>query len=142
MTTTMATHSKHSLRSELSWSLLDPKPILLYVEHVDDYLVYWNGIVMPHSMALCMSMEFLGVWPSPEMKMAMETTYRRIYFANGFGTRSWDQKVEASEIYPYLKRIMKDHLEKHLRDRDPKDILNWFNYNRARKEETNANSVH
>jgi hypothetical protein len=66
------------MRSEHSWSLLDPKPVLRYVSHVDDYIVYWNGVVMPHSMALCMAMERLGIWPTPEMKMALEKTYEQI----------------------------------------------------------------
>jgi cobalamin biosynthesis Co2+ chelatase CbiK len=123
------------MRSEHSWSLLDPKPLLLYLHHVDDYIVYWNGIVMTHSMALCVAMEFVGIYPTPEMKSALESNYRKIYYANGFQTRAWDQKVEHSPVYPYIKRIMHDHVKKVTENRNPQDILGWFDYSRARKEE-------
>jgi cobalamin biosynthesis Co2+ chelatase CbiK len=123
------------MRNEQAWSLLDPKPVLLYVEKVDDYVVYWNGVAMPHSMALCMAMESIGIYATPEMKSVLEKNYRKIYYANGFDTRAWDQKVEASPLYPYLKRIMVEHLKKVMENRTPQEVLSWFNYDRARKEE-------
>jgi hypothetical protein len=123
------------MRSEQSWSLLDPKPVLLYKENVDEYVVYWNGIVMPHTMALAMAMEFYGIYPTPEMKTAMEKTYEKIYYANGFETRAWDQKVSASPLYSYLKRIMSDHVKKVIENKEARDVLGWFSYDRARKEE-------
>lgn len=123
------------MRSEHSWSLLDPKPVLLYLHEQDEYIVYWNGIVMTHTMAMCMAMEFFGVWPTPEMKTAMEKNYERVYFSNGFATRAWDAKVSFSPVYPYLKRIMLDHLKKVIEGREAKDVLGWFDYKRARKVE-------
>ena len=123
------------MRSEQSWSLLDPKPVLFYVSKSDDYIVYWNGIVMPHSMALCMAMEqACGIYPTPEMKTVLEQGYERLYYSNAFDTRAWDSKVEGSPLYPYLKRIMQDHLKKVIEDKDPKEVLSWFDYERARKE--------
>ena len=80
-------------------------------------------------------MEYVGIWPTPEMKLAMEKNYKNIYYANGFQTRAWDLKVASSPVYPYLKRIMKDHLQKLLDGRQPKDVLAWFDYDRARREE-------
>jgi hypothetical protein len=126
------------MRSEQSWSLLDPKPVLLYLSNLDEYIVYWNGIVMPHTMALCMSMEYFGVWPTPEMKTAMEQNYERIYYANGFATRAWDSKVSSSPVYPYLKRIMAEHMKKLLEGREARDVLGWFDYSKARKEQSNV----
>jgi len=121
------------MRSEQSWSLLDPKPVLLYLEHHNDYIVYWNGVVMPHSMALCMAMEHFGIYATPEMKTAMEQNYERLYYANAFDTRAWDSKVASSPVYPFLKRIMQEHLKKTIENKDPKDVLGWFNYKRARE---------
>ena len=123
------------MRSEQSWSLLDPKPIMLYLDTVDEYIVYWNGIVMSHTIALCLAMEHFGVWATPEMKTSMENTYQRIYYAGGFNTRAWDLKVSSSPVYPYLKRIMTDHLKKVIEGREAKDVLGWFDYSRARKEQ-------
>ena len=126
------------MRAEQSWSLLDPKPVLLYIANCDEYIVYWNGVAMPHKMALCMAMEYAsGIYPTPEMKTALEQDYERLYYSNAFKTRAWDLKVADSPLYPYLKRIMKEHLTKtiHETKRPAQEVLGWFDYSRARKEE-------
>ncbi len=126
-----------TLRSEQSWSLLDPKPVLLYLSNLDDYIVYWNGIATTHSMALNLAMEHYGIYPTPEMKTAMEQNYSRIYYANGFNTRAWDLKVSGSPIYPYIKRILGSHTKDLIveQKRDISEVLGWFDYSRARLTE-------
>lgn len=126
------------MRSEQSWSLLDPKPVLLYLSHIDEYIVYWNGIALTHTMALNLSLEHFGIYSTPEMKTAMENDYRKIYYAGGFNTRAWDWKVSESPIYPYVKRLLKEHTEKLIDDqnRDISEVLGWFNYERARTDGT------
>ena len=123
------------MRSEHTWSLLDPRPVLLYLDKSDEYIVYWNGIVMPHTMALCIAMENYGIWSTPEMKTAMERDYERIYYANGFDTRAWDAKVSDCPVFPYLKRIMAEHVKKVIEGKDARDVIGWFDYSKARKEE-------
>ena len=125
------------MRSEQSWSLLDPKPVLLYLTDIDEYVVYWNGIAMTHIMALNTALERFGIYATPEMKSAMESEYRRIYYANGFDTRAWDQKVANSPIFPYIKRLMKEHLDKNVTEqkREIDEVLGWFDYSRARRTE-------
>lgn len=124
------------MRSEQSWSLLDPKPVLLYLSNSDEYICYWNGIAMTHAMALNMSLEYFGIYATPEMKTQMEKEYRKIYYANGFETRAWDFKVSESLIYPYVKRMMLEHMNKTIKDaeRDVSEVLGWFDYKKARKE--------
>jgi len=126
------------MRSEQSWSMIDPRPVLLYVENVDSYIVYWNGVAMTHTMALCMTMEHFGIYATPEMKTSLEKDYERVYYSNAFKTRAWDKMVAASPIYPYLKRIMTDHLKKVLVNKEAKEVLGWFNYTKARKENDNS----
>ncbi len=122
------------MRAEQSWSMLDPKPVLFYFSNCDDYIVYWNGIVMPHTMALCMAMEHAcGIYPTPEMKTALEKNYERLYYSNAFETRAWDDKVSSSPLYPYLKRIMSEHIQTLVEKYDAVQVLSWFNYERARK---------
>jgi len=123
------------MRSEQSWSLLDPKPVLLYLPRHDDYIVYWNGIAMTHSMALCMAMEYIGVWPTPEMKTALEVNYQRLYYAGAFETRAWDHIVSERNIYGYLKKIMGEHLSKLVENRSGAELLSWFDYQRARTQQ-------
>lgn len=123
------------MRSEQSWSLLDPRPVLLYLPNLDEYIVYWNGIATTHLMAMNISLEYFGIFPTPEMKTAMEQNYSKIYYANGFDTRAWDLKVAESPIYPYTKRLLKDHLSKIIEEqgKDIAEVLDWFNYSRARQ---------
>ncbi len=123
------------MRSEQSWSLLDPKPVMLYLSNLDEYIVYWNGIATTHLMALNLAMEYYGVFPTPEMKSAMEQNYSKIYYANGFDTRAWDLKVSSSPIYPYVKRLLAEHCKKLIDEsgRDISDVLGWFDYSRARQ---------
>ncbi len=123
------------LRSEQSWSLLDPKPVLLYLPNLDEYIVYWNGLATTHIMALNLAMEHYGIYPTPEMKTSMEQNYRKIYYANGFDTRAWDLKVAESPIYPYIKRILNNHVKDLTVDkqRDISEVLSWFDYSKARK---------
>ncbi len=126
------------MRSEQSWSLIDPKPVLLYLSNVDEYIVYWNGMVMPHTMAMNIALEYYGIYATPEMKTAMEQNYKKIYYANGFKTRAWDLRVAEAPLYPYMKRILKDHLDKMIGEagRDISEVLGWFGYERARRDDT------
>jgi hypothetical protein len=133
------------MRSEQSWSLLDPKPVLLYLSKSDEYIVYWNGIAMTHTMAMNSALERFGIFATPEMKTAMEIEYRKIYYANGFNTRAWDLKVaDGGPIYSYVRRLVKEHLDKVINEqkRDIEEVLGWFDYSRARKEEHVQDNLH
>lgn len=123
------------MRSEQSWSLLDPRPVLLYLPNLDEYIVYWNGIATTHSMAMNLSLEHFGIFPTPEMKTAMEQNYSKIYYANGFDTRAWDLKVADSPIYPYVKRILAEQTKKVISEQGKtiSEVLDWFDYRRARQ---------
>lgn len=151
------------MTSEYSWSLLDPRPVLRYVEECDEYIVYWNGIVMPHLMALNFTMERFNMYPSPEMKRMMASNYEKIYYSGGFGHRNWDeivrpaenttynfrtkktttkdaatesrqQPVTYSKIYNYLGRTMCDHINKLHEKYSCSEMLDWFKYDRARNK--------
>jgi hypothetical protein len=70
------------MSAEKAWSLLDFRPVVKYVPNCDDYIVYWNGIVMPHKMALCIASQLFGVYPTPEMKIVLQENYCKLYYAN------------------------------------------------------------
>lgn len=124
------------MRSEHSWSLLDPKPVIAYLENLDEYIVYWNGIAMTHSIALCLATEYMGIYPTPEMREVINDNHRKVYYAGGFETRDWNHIFESTkDIYNYIRRVMAEHLENLLEDRDPKEVLGWFSYDKARIEQ-------
>lgn len=128
------------MRSEHSWSLIDPRPVLRFVPECDDYIVYWNGVVMPHLMALNIMMERFGVFPSPEMKVMLMRNYRKLYYAGAFGTRAWDDLAMNGSMYNYLNRLMYEHIKTLIEGRTEAEMLGWFNYNRAKRSDHENNN--
>ena len=122
--------------SEYSWSLLDPRPVLKYVDFLDEYIVYWNGVVMPHTVALNIAMESFNVFPTPKMKATMHSTYKRIYYSNGFGSmpHEWNDAISTGRVYNYIKSLMFAHLDKTIDKYSPQEVLGWFDYSNARRE--------
>lgn len=122
------------MHAEKAWSIIDDRPVLKYVSRCDDYIVYWNGIVMPHKMALCLAGSFFGIFPTPKMIVELEKNYRKLYYADAFGVNgAWDHTVKPGHrIYSYLQKIMNDHLASLAEKNIPKpEILGWFNYERC-----------
>jgi hypothetical protein len=121
------------MRSEHSWSLLDPKPVIVYVPRVDEYLVYWNGYAMTHSIALCVAMEHLNIYPTPEMKFQMVKAYERVYYAGVFCPSDKIAAIDGSfYTYYYYKKVLAAHLKSAFENQEPKQILKWFDLDRAR----------
>lgn len=124
-----------------SWSLIYPKPVTVYVSSCDDHIVYWNGTVMPHKMALVMALETIGIYPSPEMKRQMELNYAVLYYSGALGTRAWDDRVSRGWLYPYLCRIMRPHVEKITENRPAQEILAWFDLAKSHVTDTETQQL-
>lgn len=86
--------------SEVSWSLLDPKPVLARVEKYDATLCFWNGVVTTKKYGLILQ---AGVWnnisPTVSMKHAAWSEFIRLYGLGAFGSYNWDNffKIKATE---------------------------------------------
>ena len=127
------------MSAEKAWSLLDNRPVLKYVPECDDYIVYWNGIVMPHKIALCFGGTLLNIFPTPEMRQALNLNYRKLYYANAFETLGkWDHILdgrkghEERDMYGFLFRYMEKHLNFLKEQTIPgAEILGWFDYKRV-----------
>jgi hypothetical protein len=121
------------IRSEHMWSLINPRPVLVYLKEHDNYIVYWNGVVMTRSMALCIAATSFGIYATPEMKAAMQREYNKLYYAGAFGRHDWDKIVSSQETYMYLKRITTKHLTRLLNNNSfsKLEILQWFSYSNA-----------
>ena len=122
------------MSAEKSWSLLDHRPVLKYIPKCDDYIVYWNGIVMPHKMALCIGGILLNIFPTPEMRTQLQKNYLRLYYANAFDcSGSWDHIIhEGTEMYGFFNRYMGKHLEFIKEQNIPgSEVLGWFDYSRV-----------
>jgi hypothetical protein len=123
---------------EKSWSMIDPRPVLKYIPRCDDYIVYWNGIVMPHKMALIIGMQLLNIFPTPEMKRAANENYKKLYFSNAFGDESkeWVNLVNNNKNTSTIYNIVLKSIQKHItslkeKNYSGKEVLGWFDYSRA-----------
>lgn len=122
------------MSAEKAWSLLDNRPVLKYIANCDDYIVYWNGIVMPHKMALCIAGRLIGVYPTPEMKVALQQNYLKLYYANAFDSLGkWDSLVaNRAMIYNVVENHMMNHINELQQQNIPgPEVLGWFDYNRV-----------
>ena len=121
------------MSAEKAWSLLDNRPVLKYVANCDDYIVYWNGIVMPHKIALCLAGRLIGVYPTPEMKIVMQQNYLKLYYANAFDSLGkWDHLVTNRQMYNVVENHMMHHLNELQQQNIPgAEVLGWFDYNRV-----------
>lgn len=121
------------MSAEKAWSLIDNRPVLKYVPQCDDYIVYWNGIVMPHKMALCLAGKLIGVYPTPEMRIALQENYRKLYYANAFDSLGkCNDLVTGKDIYRVVENYMMNHLaELQQQNISGAEVIGWFDYNRV-----------
>lgn len=128
------TEHKSLYHEEYQWSLISPFPVLKYLPKHDEYIVYWNGIVMPHIIALNIAMNKLGIFVSYHVYESMEATYNKLYYAGAFGDRQWDFYLgnEDRRIITYLNSIMNEHATNVVKGNTPAEVLSWFNYKNAK----------
>lgn len=117
---------------ERTWSLLDPRPVLVYLEQHDEYIVYWNGWAMTQSQAQYMALRHINIYPNQELRDVMQETYERLYYAGAFDTRDWDHLVRNNNTFEFILKYMRSHLEQHCWNRDAREILSWFAPSKAR----------
>lgn len=130
---------------EHTWSILDPKPILFYVRDCKDYLVLWNGILMPHKLALNLAMEFsCGMFPTPEIKNAIVESF--IIFEKYFLTSSKSElrdyvinqfinyryKEDKESYYNIMRSYMYGHIKMLTEKYNSPTMLSWFDYKNKR----------
>ena len=121
--------------AELSWSKLDARPVIMYLPEQDDYMVAWNGVILPFVHAQCMAFEWVGVWVGSSVQDALNHRYQELYFAGAFGSRQWDDIALENNTYNFLKRYLIKHLEENMPKHTRKQIVEWFNLKNARTVE-------
>jgi len=122
------------MRSELAWSLIDPKPVFLYDPKYDAHITIWNGVAMTRTYALMIySVFWCNIYPSPSQKKAAWDEYIRIYRSGGFKTRDWDNiinDIQPEQLHNRLSAMMviKDpmFLMRLKNKYSAKDALSWF----------------
>jgi len=126
----MTTKHEADIQKILSWSQLDPKPVLLYVKEYDNTLVAWNGVLMTKVVALNLAIEQFGKYPTPKMKNEMFKTYKQLYITGFFGEQNWDSFFEGSadNLFLYVRKLNKEHLMKLVKGKKITEVLGWFKY--------------
>lgn len=123
------------MQAARTWSLLDPKPQLVYHAPTDVTLAWWAGIVMTRNQALAIAMMEYSIWPTPLQKQRIHDEYVRAYRAGAFGLRDWTSAIESGNALPYLQRCLEEPL-KGLNERlTAAEVLLWFSPRRVRPSE-------
>ena len=125
---------------EYAWSLISPLPVMVFLPKHDDYIVYWNGAVMPHLLAMNLAMKNFGIFPSPSVRTAIEENYKKLYYADAFGNRQWDTFLDSEgySVFRYMNSVMHRHIHTTLENKTPMEVLDWFNYKHAKNAHKSA----
>jgi len=92
---------------EKAWSLMSPQPVIFLVKEHNEYLVYWDGFLMPYIVAFNIAMEKFQIYPSPKMKEKMFTKYRQLYYSGAFGIEiKYFDDFAASGLYGYVRQTI------------------------------------
>ena len=111
------------------WSTMDPSPVIFYDKKNDAHLACWNGLLMTHKQALVIASSiFYNIWPSPKMKASIFEEFKRLYYSNAFGTKSWDTVERgADNHFKYLHVKIFQHFKDKLENKyEMQDVLKWF----------------
>jgi len=102
-----------------SWSYLDPKPVILYSNYHDEYLVMWYGLLITYSAACAiMSINVMDSHVSDYMKECIFNDTKRIIFKDFFPEFLSNDNFNSFYSYwtyiskrlaPTIKNLQKSH---------------------------------
>lgn len=118
----------------LSYSILSPAPVCCYVPSAAAHVVYWRGLFMTRAHAMILVQEnWIGAWPTPEMKEGALRELRRVYKLGAFGTYQHRDTIDSISGHDYMtclrKWILKQdaHLITGLMEYNTiQDAMSWF----------------
>lgn len=117
--------------------MLDPRPVVLYLPKYDDYLVVWNGAIMPLVHAQYIAAWWMGIYVSKSVITELDQRYYKLYYAGAFGEQDWDHMIESGgSTFGLLRSIMATHCEKFIPGCTGEQILSWFDLKTARIKDT------
>lgn len=122
----------YSNSAYVSWSLLNPRPIVVYVKEHDEHLVYWNGYVMTHAHALQIMLIPYGIYASPRVKSSITKRFKQLYTAGLFGEVVWDKFVHNVGYYGYVVNKIEKHVRAITNSVDVYDAVRWLDTNDAK----------
>lgn len=100
-------------------SLLGPRPVVALVKEHNEYIVFWNGIIMPYAAAMYLALEGGNIYPTPQVKSCLGNAFRRLRFSgalargNTFQTDPNKRKsVSTRFAMDGYKGLMRAHMAK------------------------------
>lgn len=93
--------------SELSWSLIDPRPVVARYEEYDVDLCFWNGVVTTKKYGLMILLRlWSGLSPSPAMQDSAWEELRRCCGFNLHAGQLDPIHIEYETNYSYYNRVI------------------------------------
>ena len=120
--------------SELSWSMLDSRPVFARDERFDAHICFWNGIMMTRTYALIIvGSNWNNVFPTMSVKRAAWAEFVKLYGLGVFRDKDWDGYFDSARFdqhHLFLeKQINSENTQflKSLKTKySSKEALSWF----------------
>lgn len=107
------------MTSELSWSLLDPKPVLVYNKQYGANICCWNGIMMTRTYALIVvANQWNNIMPIASVSYAAWQEFTRLYSLGVFAPADWDNYMSTAQFNRHHL-----YLEKQLTANNPEFLM-------------------
>jgi len=85
--------------SEISWSMLDPRPVFAYNNRFDTHLCFWNGVIMTRTYALILvGLTWSNIPPTMSVKTAAWNEFIKLYGLGVFGDKDWSGYIDNARL--------------------------------------------
>jgi len=133
-------HSE-TLHTEAAWSKLSPRPIMLFSESTQEYIVYWGGWAMSRSQAISIAgLVLMGVYPCAKVKQTVYEDSVRVYCAGAFKINDGAIRISsmsgAGNSFDNIYYGILSHVNENatiFNTLDRKEIFTWFAKSNALK---------
>jgi hypothetical protein len=119
------------MHSELAWSCISNRPVIVHLKSHDTEIAYWHGVVMTKRQALAIAGSiYLNHWVSDKAKDAMWDEFKKLYYSNAFqSSGDWEvalESVDGGRIHFRSLTNKIKRLHEKIKLESPYEMFSWF----------------
>lgn len=117
-------------------SLLGPRPIVARVVEHDEYVVFWNGIIMPYAAALYIATRSGNVYPTPNVTKHIDNSFRRLRHTGALRKGKLDINrdrgiISTPNTVSGYEKVMRPHLAKMMQNHTTTQLFAMLDIDKA-----------
>lgn len=117
-------------------SLLKPQPVVARVVEFDEYVVFWNGIVMPYAAALYVATRSSNVFPTMTVKDRIDDSFRRLRHTGVLRRKDVDAArtrgaISTPDVTKGYEFVMRAHVNTMLQTHTVADLFAMLDIDKA-----------